>query len=240
LILVGYWLALTVLPVPGEGTFGAAVLDQPGMTLSAWVDRATLDWSRWGLGSHLWVVSRVFDPEGLLSTIPAIATTLIGVLAGRWLASAHALAERLNGLFVAGAVLTVAGLAWSGVFPINKSLWTSSYVLFTAGIACTTLATIAWLVDARRWVAWTTPFVVFGMNAILAYVGAELTAVLFDSTIKLRVAGHLQSLHQVVYERALSTWLSPPMASLGYSIGFVALWYFVLSWLHRRGVFFRV
>jgi predicted acyltransferase len=239
-LLIGYWLALTIVPVPGAGTLGIAVMDQPGMTLAAWVDRTTLDWSRWGLGSHLWSVSRVFDPEGLLSTIPAIATTLIGVLAGRWLAGARTLGERLNGLFVAGAILTFAGLAWSGVLPINKNLWTSSYVLFTAGVACTTLATIAWFVDAQRWTGWTKPFVVFGMNAIVAYVGAELTAVLFDSTIKFRLAGHLRSLHQLAYERALATWLSPALASLGYSVGFVVLWYLILLWLYRRGLFFRI
>jgi len=240
LLVVGYWLAMTALPVPGEGVLGATVLDQPALTLASWVDRATLDWSRWGLGTHIWETSRVFDPEGLLSTLPAIATTLIGVLAGRWLGSPYSLGERLNGLFVAGALLVLGGLAWSGAFPINKNLWTSSYVLFTAGVACTTLATIAWLVDARHWSGWTRPFVVFGTNAITAYVGAELTAVLFDSTIKFRVAGHLQSLHTVVYERALATWLPPALASLGYSIAFVGLWYLILLQLYRRGVVIKL
>lgn len=240
LLVVGYWLAMTLLPVPGEGAFGAAVLDEPARTLAAWVDRATLDWSRWGLGSHLWETSRVFDPEGLLSTLPAIATTLMGVLTGRWLDSARPLGARLNGLFAAGAVLTLGGLAWSGVFPINKNLWTSSFVLFTAGVACTTLATIAWLVDAKQWSGWTRPFVVFGTNAITAYVGAELTAVLLDSTIKFRIAGHLQSLHAVVYDRAFATWLPPALASLGYSIAFVGLWYLILVQLYRRGVVIKL
>lgn len=241
-LLVGYWLALTLLPVPGEGVIGAAVLDQPGRTLAAVIDRATLDWSGWGpgLGNHIWDTSRVFDPEGLLSTLPAIATTLIGVLAGRWLVSARSLGERLNALFAAGAILTLAGLAWNSVLPINKNLWSSSYVLFTAGLACITLATIAWLVDARHWSTWTQPLVVFGTNAITAYVGAELTAVLFDSTIKFRVAGHLQSLHQVAYERLLATWLPPALASLGYSIAFVGLWYLILIQLYRRGVVIKL
>jgi predicted acyltransferase len=239
-LLVGYWLAMTLLPVPGQGVIGAAVLDQPTGTLAAWVDRATLDWSRWGLGNHIWETSRVFDPEGLLSTLPAIATTLVGVLAGRWLGSAHSLGERLNGLFAAGALLTLGGLVWSGLFPINKNLWTSSYVLFTAGVACTTLATIAWLVDKKQWTGWTRAFVVFGTNAITAYVGAELMAVLFDSTIKFRVAGHLESLHAWVYEQALATWLPPAVASLGYSVAFVALWYLILVQLYRRGVVIKL
>jgi predicted acyltransferase len=239
-LLIGYWLALTILPVPGEGAMGAALLDEPSRTLAAWVDRMTLDWSRWGLGNHIWESTRVFDPEGLLSTIPAIATTLIGVLAGRWLDGPRSLSERLNGLFATGALLTVAGLGWSIAFPINKNLWTSSYVLFTAGLAALTLGAIAWLVDAKQAVGWTKPFVVYGVNPILAYVGAELTAVLLDSTIKFHVTGHLQSAHELVHERLLASWLSPGLASLGYSLLFVVLWYLILVVCDRRGVRIKI
>jgi predicted acyltransferase len=239
-LVVGYWLALTVLPVPGEGAAGAALIDDPARTLAAWVDRVTLDWSRWGLGIHLWEGSRVFDPEGLLSTLPAIATTLIGVLAGRGLAGSDPLGERVNRLFVAGALLTVAGLAWSAILPINKNLWSSSYVLFTAGLACTTLATIAWVVDVKRWTGWTQPFVVFGTNAITAYVGAELTAMLFDTTIRIRVAGHSRSLHQLAHDALLGTRLPPALASLGYAVAFVVLWYFLVRVLYRRGIMVKI
>jgi predicted acyltransferase len=239
-LLVGYWVALALLPVPGEAAVGAGLLDLPGRTLAAWVDRVTLDWSRWGLGNHIWESSVVYDPEGLLSTVPAIATTLIGVLAGRWLGSSRSLRERLNGLFAAGASLTAVGLLWSGVFPINKNLWTSSYVLVTAGVACTTLATIGWLADVRQWTRWTTPFVTFGTNPITAYVGAELTAVLLDSTIKLRVGGHLQSAHELIYDRLLASWLDPRAASLAYALAFVALWYFILRGLYRRGIVLKI
>ena len=238
-ILVGYWLLLTLVPVPGEGTIGLYRLGNPGHTLSAWVDRVTLDWSRWGLGNHIWQESRVYDPEGLLSTLPAIATVLLGVLIGRLLATARPLEERMRRLLAAGTVLTVAGLLWGLAFPINKNLWTSSYVAFTAGVACLTLGAIIWLIDARQWAGWTKPFVAFGINPITAYVGAELSAVLFDSTIKLRVAGRLQSLHQLTYD-GLARWLPPAVASLGYSLLFVALWYFVLRVLHRRGIIFKI
>lgn len=238
-ILLGYWLLLTLVPVPGEGTIGFYQLNHPGQTLAAWVDRVTLDWSRWGLGNHIWQESRVYDPEGLLSTIPAVATVLFGVLIGRLLATSRPLDERIRQLFAAGAVLTVAGLGWGLAFPINKNLWTSSYVLFTAGVACLTLGAIAWLIDVRQWRAWTKPFVAFGINPITAYVGAELSAVLFDSTIKLRVAGRLQSLHALAYD-GLAPWLPPAVASLGYSLAFVALWYVVLRALHRRGIIFKI
>ena len=240
IVLVGYWALLTIVPVPGQGELGARLLDEPGRTLAAWVDRVTLDWSRWGLGDHIWESSAVYDPEGLLSTLPAIATTMIGVLAGRWLGNQRPLGERMNGLFASGAILTIGGLAWGGLFPINKNLWSSSYVLFTAGVACTTLATIMWLVDSRQWRRWTEPFVVFGTNPITAYVGAELTAILFDSTIKLRVDGRLRSVHELVYERLLASWLAPGFASLVYSLGFVALWYLLLRALYRRRIIFKI
>ena len=240
LLLLGYWLIMTLLPVPGEGgAIGLQLIDDPARTLSAWVDRTTLDWSHWGMGNHLWEQSRVFDPEGLLSTLPAVATALIGVLAGRWLGATKSLGDRLNGLFAAGALRTVAGLAWGAVFPINKNLWTSSYVLFTAGAACTTLATIAWLVDVRRRSRWTGPFVAFGLNPITAYVGAELTAVLLDSTIKLRVAGRLQSVHVLTHD-ALATWLPAPIASFGYSLLFVFGWYLVLRVMQRRRIVLKI
>ena len=238
-ILVGYWLLLTIVPVPGEGTIGFYQLNNPGHTLAAWVDRVTLDWSRWGLGNHIWQESRVYDPEGLLSTIPAIATVLIGVLIARVLATPRPLNERIRQLAAAGAVLTVSGLGCGLVFPINKSLWTSTFVVFTAGVACLTLGAIMWVIDVKQWRRWSEPFVAFGINPITAYVGAELSAVLFDSTIKLRVAGRLESLHQLTYD-GLAHWLPPAVASLGYSLVLVALWYFVLRALHHRGIIFKI
>ena len=238
-ILLGYWLVLTLVPVPGEGTIGFYQLNNPGHTLAAWVDRVTLDWSRWCLGNHIWQESRVYDPEGLLSTIPAIATVLFGVLIARVLAIPRSLDDRIRQLVAGGAVLTVAGLGWGLAFPINKNLWTSSFVVFTAGVACLTLGAITWVIDVRQRTRWTEPFVDFGINPITAYVGAELSAVLFDSTIKLRVAGRLQSLHALTYD-GLAHWLPPAVASLGYSLLFVALWFFVLRALHRRGIIWKV
>ena len=154
-------------------------------------------------------------------------------------AAPRPLDERLRQLVAAGAVLTVLGLLWALAFPINKNLWSSSYVVFTAGVACLTVGAITWLIDMRQWKRWTEPFVAFGINPITAYVGAELSAVLFDSTIKLRVAGRLQSLHALTYD-AQAQWLPPAVASLGYSLVFIALWYLVLRAMHRRGILFKI
>ncbi len=126
---------MTALPVPGEGTIGALLLDFPERTMAAWTDRLVLDWSALGLGNHLWASSKTWDPEGVLSTVPAIGTAMLGNIAGRWIAQRRPLPERLAGLSAAGALAMMVGLMWHWVFPINKSLWTSSYVLFTAGMA---------------------------------------------------------------------------------------------------------
>ena len=122
---------MTLIPVPGQG---APTLDVPDQTLAASIDRLLLD-------GHLWNGSKTWDPEGPLSTIPAVVTSLLGVLTGRWMSRPNPLPDKLNGLFASGAVLTVAGLVWNWVFPINKSLWTSSYVVFSAGAAMLVPAT---------------------------------------------------------------------------------------------------
>lgn len=132
-LLYGYWFAMTLIPVPGRG-IGALLLDDPSASLAAYVDRAVF-------GAHLWKSSRTWDPEGLLSTIPAVGTVILGVMAGRWLASPRPLLERLVALLAVGSLCMMAGLMWGWSFPINKSPWTSSYVLFTAGMGAVALAT---------------------------------------------------------------------------------------------------
>ncbi len=180
-LLYGYWFAMTLLPVPGTGAIGQLALATPPTTLAAWLDRTLLDWTRFGsppigLGNHLWSGSVNWDPEGILSTFPTIATALIGILAGRWIAERRPLADRLNGLFTAGAVAMMVGLMWNWSFPINKGIWTSSYVLFTTGTACVSLAAIMVIVDIHRVTWWTRPFVIYGMNPIIANVGSGTMA----------------------------------------------------------------
>jgi len=141
-LLLGYWFAMTLIPVPGENEIGALLLHTRDRNLAAYLDRLILG------TNHTWVGSVTFDPEGPLSTIPAIGTAMLGVIAGRWIAlKEKPLLERISGLFAAGSIGMVLGLMWNWSFPINKSLWTSSYVMFTAGMACVALATIMWIVD---------------------------------------------------------------------------------------------
>ncbi|QJR36505.1 acyltransferase family protein [Gemmatimonas groenlandica] len=239
-ILLSYWAALTLVPVPGEGAIGAQLLDEPGRTLAAWVDRIALDWTRFGLGWHLWDRAVPYEPEGLLSTLSATATVLIGVLAGRWLTSTRPLAERVRGLAGVSVGLIVVGLVWGQVLPINKPLWTGSYVVFTAGIAGVLLAGITALVQGREQARWLRPALAFGLNPMIAYAGSELVATIFRSSIKWKFDGHRVGTGLAVTRLLESVGVESRVASLVWALAFVALWYAILRALRTRGVAFRV
>jgi predicted acyltransferase len=232
ILLLGYWAVMTLVPVPGGGV-GPATLDTPDASLAAWLDRSVF-------GEHLWRQSRTWDPEGLLSTVPAIGTTMLGIVTGRWLASQRPLIERLAAMFAIGSIGMVLGLIWNWVFPINKNLWTSSYVVFTAGMAAVVLATCVWLIDAKRITWWTKPFVIYGMNPILAFVGSGMMARLMGSIIKVEQNGQRVSVQKAIYDSAFASWLAPMNASLLYAVCFVVFWFGILALLHRKRIFLKV
>ncbi|NUQ20059.1 MAG: DUF5009 domain-containing protein [Gemmatimonadaceae bacterium] len=233
-ILYGYWIVMTLVPVPGTGMLGDWMLDTKGGNLAAWVDRAVLG------TKHIWVGGIVFDPEGPLSTIPAVGTVILGVIAGRWIASPRALLERIAGLFAAGCLAAMVGMIWNWSFPINKSLWTSSFVLFTAGMAALTLATCMWLIDIHRVTRWTKPFVVFGVNPIVAFVGSGVMARLVYSIFKVTVNGRPVAVQQAFNDAVFASWLPPRVASLCFALTFVLFWYAILLVLHRKRIYVRV
>jgi predicted acyltransferase len=240
-LLFVYWLIMTVLPVPGtNGTPGALLLGHGETTMAGYWDRVLLDWSRFGLGNHLWIGSLTWDPEGILSTTGAICSALLGNLAGRWIGERRPLIERISGLFAAGAIAMMVGLMWHWSFPINKSLWTGSYVIFTAGMACIALATIMWLVDVQNWRWWVKPFVVYGVNPMAAFVGSAVMARLIYSIIKVNYHGERVSLQSAIYQSAFASWLSPLNASLAFALAFVAFWFGILTVLYRRNIVFKV
>ena len=237
-LLYGYWLVMTVFPVPGSGALGAMLLNNPPQTMAAFFDRLFLDWGRFG--NHLWVSSQTWDPEGILSTIPAIGTAMLGVMAGRWIASPRPLHERLNSLFAAGAIAMAAGLVWNWGFPINKSLWTSSYVLFTAGMAAVSLAAIMWMVDVQKLRGWTKPFVIYGTNPIIAFAGSGVMARCIYSIFKVSYDGQPIALQAAIYRSMFLSWLSPVNASLAFAISFVLLWLGISWMLYRKNIFLKV
>ena len=228
-LLVGYWALMTFVPVPG---YGAGHLGKED-NLGAYVDRTLM-------GGHLWSESMTWDPEGFLSTLPAIASLLIGILAGEWLRSDRSAGRKVLGLASVGLVLLIAGRLLHPYFPINKNLWTSSFVLFTGGFAMLALAACYWIVDVRTWRAWAAPFLVFGMNAILAYALAALVSEVSTDFEFSDSTGHQTTLHGWLYQRYFVPHASPVNASLAFAVFFVLV-IFVLLWPFYRGrVFLRV
>jgi predicted acyltransferase len=226
-LLLLYWAAMKLIPVPG---FGAGDLSMAG-NLAAYVDRGVL-------GRHTW--KPLYDPEGLLSTIPSVATTLCGVLTGHLLRSRRAPLEKVASMFVAGAGGVVVGWAWNYWFPVNKALWTSSYVILTVGMALQLLAACYWIVDLNGYKRWTKPFLAFGTNALAVYFLSEFT-VLVASLVKFtRADGRRTDVLGLLYEKLFASWASPVNASLMFAVCTVLVWLGAMSILYRKRIFIRV
>jgi predicted acyltransferase len=225
-LLLGYWLVMTLVPVPG---YGAGDLSPAG-NLAAYIDRAVL-------GPHLWQYAKVYDPEGILSTVPAIATALLGVLTGTGLRGGRSTDVVAGRLAIAGIAGIVAGELWGFWFPINKSLWTSSYVLLTAGLALIALALCYWLVEVRGLRRWAVPFAVLGVNALILFFLSTLMARLLSI---IRVGAERHSLHTVLFESVFAPLASPVNASLAFAVTYVIVWWAILSMLYRWNFRLRV
>ena len=225
-LLLGYWLAMTVVPVPG---YGAGDLSPEG-NLAAYLDRAVF-------GPHIWQFAKVYDPEGLLSSVPAVATALLGVLTGTWLRSGRRSDVIAARLAVAGIAGIVLGELWGLWFPINKSLWTSSYVMLTGGLALVALAAFYWLIEIRERRRWAIPFAVLGVNALVLFFLSTLAARLL-SIVKVGAEGH--SLQEVLFERLFAPLASPVNASLAYALVYVVIWWAIMWMLYRWNIRLRV
>ena len=225
-LLIGYWLLLALVPVPA----GVAGDLTAAGNLGAWLDRLLL-------GGHLWTPD--FDPEGLLSTLPAVATCLLGTFAGERLLADRPPGERATGLLVLGAALIVAGLAWNALFPINKGLWTSSYVLFTGGIACQALAACHWAVDVKGREWWARPAYVFGTNALFAFVLSGLVSRGL-SLWRVGAPGETVSARQWLFEQVLAPAAGSMVGSLLFALANVALVFLLTAPLYRRRIFIRL
>jgi predicted acyltransferase len=230
--LLGYWVLLRFVPVPGFGVPGHNIpFMDPDRNLAAWLDR------KFFMG-HLYDKTR--DPEGILSTIPAVATTLIGVLTGYWLRSQRSPGGKAICMLCAGILGLVAGEVWNLWFPINKNLWTSSFVLFSGGFALVFLAVLYWVLEIKKWRgAWTMPILVFGMNAIAGFVADSFV---YGPGYSFTVKGPNGPLmwHDAAQAKFLSLGFSAANASLIYSLAAVLFCWILLSFLWRKRIFLKV
>jgi len=270
-LLLIYWALMTLVAVPG---CEITTIDDKACNLAAWLDRTILT------ESHMWRQAKVFDPEGILSTIPALATTISGVLTGTWLRSepravatglldrdetnpvatasgsdkgvgllAHGEkspvatapgSDKAVGLFFFGSVLLAIGWSWSLLFPLNKSLWTSSYVVYTSGLALLTLGFCYWLIDVKGYKRWSKPFVIFGVNALALFAFSGLMARLMGMLRITDSDGKEVTLQGWIFNELFLSWASPINASLAYAICFILFWLFLMWLLYRRRIFIKV
>ena len=228
-LLVVYWWLMTRVAAPG---YAAGDLSKEG-SLASFIDRVVF-------GPHIWKQGKVYDPEGLLSTIPAVSTTLFGVLTGHWLRSERTRFEKVIGMFVVGAICVFLGWAWNPFFPINKSLWTSSYVLFTGGLALQLLALCYWVIDIEGYRRWAWPFEVFGMNALALFVGTGLMVKLMGLLRVPNGDGTKISSQGWIFRKLFLSWVAPINASLFYAIAFILLWLFFMWLLYRKRIYIKV
>jgi predicted acyltransferase len=225
LLVAGYWLAMVLTAAPGQAW------GDPAGNLAATLDAGLLR-------GHL--LHDGWDPEGMLGTLPALATTLIGALAGHWVRAARRPAARMNGLGAAGATAVVIGLAMSHWCPLNKSLWSPSYTVFTAGVALLLLAACYGLIDVRGRRRWAAPFVVYGTNPIVLYVLSSLMAKEMLLWRVTRPDGSTTDLQRWVFEALFLPLARPVTASLLYATSYALLWLGVAALLHRRGVLIKI
>jgi predicted acyltransferase len=265
-LLLGYWFLITMIPVPG---CEVTTMNDKACNLAAYIDRIILT------ESHIWRFGKVYDPEGLLSTIPAIVTTLSGVLTGTWLLRRDegggtrdeseiaktssppyeggvaersedgvVLSDSLNkasGILFFGTILLALGLIWNSYFPMNKALWTSSYVLATTGLALLIFGCCYWLIDIKGYKKWAWPFVVFGANALALFVFSGICARMISA---FRVAytpeGRGISLQRWIVDKIFLALFQPINASLAFAISFILFWLFLMWLLYRKGIYIKV
>lgn len=226
-LLLVYWALMKLVPVPG---YGAGDLSVEG-NLAAYIDSHLLH-------GHMW--KQTWDPEGLTSTIPAIATTLSGVLTGHLLRSGRAKEEIAGWMFVSGWMAIIVGLFWHIVFPINKSLWTSSYVIFTSGAALQFLGFCYWLIDVKGIKKWAKPGIIYGMNSIAVFVLSGLVARIMIYTKWTQSDGNEISVWVWIYENLFASWADPINASLAFAITNILFWLGMMTILYRKKIFIKI
>ncbi len=234
-LLILYWPLMTLIPIPG---IGMPDINDPLKVISAYIDNIILH-------GHMWGATKVWDPEGLVSTLPAISTTLSGIMLGHLLRSKLEQNEKAAWIFFGGTSALLGGYLWSLAFPLNKSLWTSSYVIYTAGLALLIFGFCYWLIDVKGYSKWTKPFVVYGTNAITVFVASGLMAKLMGmirwqigttaegDPIQTSVSGWL-------YKNIFLSVFTDYNASLAFALTYVVFWGAIVWWMHNKKIFIKI
>ncbi len=225
-ILLAYWLVMCFVPLPGHGQ----VMLEPGKNIAAWVDQLLLP-------GYMW--QKTWDPEGILSTFPAIVTGITGMLAGQLLLRPVHVHTRIMWLMLAGFFSYVAGAVWDWFFPINKNIWTSSYVLYTSGLAAMTFGASIWLVDVKQIKSWTWPGVVFGANAITAYVLHSLLNFPFRHPFIPTATGK-RSIVSLFFDTFVHWGLAPELVSLFWALLYTAIVFIPVWWLYHKRIYIKI
>ena len=227
-LLLGYWAAMIAIPVPG---IGAGDLSRPN-NLAAYIDTHLLR-------GHTYKTD--YDPEGILSTLPAVATTLIGVLAGIWLSGKRLIGEKVAGIFAGGTLCFLLGWSWSWLLPINKALWSSSFTLYSAGLSLLLLGVCAFLIEVLQYRRWAVPFLVFGSNPIVAYACSGLLSGVLTYLVKITLDdGTKMAAKPLMFRHLADLFHDPMFASLTYAITYVVFWLLIMSIFYRFKIFIRV
>ena len=231
-ILVGYWLLMAFVPVPG---FGEANFEK-GTNLAAWLDNLLLE-------GHLWAFSKTWDPEGILSTLPAIGTGILGMYIGQLLNLQIPKIEIAKKTAIAGVALIIAGLIWNIFFPINKSLWTSSYVLYTAGIATICLTFLYYIIDIADYKKWTKFFLIWGVNPMIVFFFSGIIPRVMSS-IKVQspeVPSEEIGIQSLIYKHWIVPCFENPLnSSLAYALLYAAFWSIILWVFYKKKLIFKV
>jgi predicted acyltransferase len=227
-LLAFYWIVIKTVSVPG---FGVGIWEAQGNL--AWYIDANL------LKGHTWRGAPVpgFDPEGIFSTIPAIATAMFGVFTGAWLRTVNAKEVKVAWMFVAGNLMLLVGLIMDNWLPINKPLWTSTYAVFMTGLALNVLACCYWILDVKGWKGWEKPFAIYGQNAITMFVLSGVFGRLFG----MKLFGFEISFKGWYYENLFTkVFADPMMASFAHSISFMLFLYGIAYIMYRKNWIIKV
>lgn len=231
-LLLGYWIIMAFIPVPG---FGAANFEKE-TNLAAWLDNLVLN-------GHMWASSKTWDPEGILSTIPAIATGIFGMFVGQMLNLQIRKIEIIKRISLIGITLLLSGLLWNIVFPINKSLWTSSYALYTAGLATLCLTLLYYIIDIANYKKWTPLFLFWGVNPMIVFffsgiIPRVLSAINIQNP---ELTGEQINLQSYLYQFYIVPLFSNPMnASLMFALVYAVFWSLILWWFYTKKMIFKV